>query len=224
MLAPLRFARGPRVSTQLATILSFTLCAALLTITPGADTLLVLTHGLRAGRRPALACAFGVNVGLICWATLTVAGLSALLASSPWAYRCLQVAGALYLVRLGVVGLTRGRRDPAAIEAATAGEVPGGPWTGAFRRGLVTNLLNPKVGVFYVSLLPQFAPPDERGPTLLLALAAIHLTLSVGWLGAIGWASARASRSLSPTVARRLEATGAVALLGAGAVLAGASL
>ena len=143
------------MSGGFATILSFTLCAVLLTITPGADTLLVVTRGLRAGRRAALACALGVNVGLICWATLTVAGLSALVAASPWAYRCLQVAGALYLVRLGVLGLTRRRRTPAATGT---GNVACGLWT-AFRRGLVTNALNPKVGGFYVSLLPQFAPP-----------------------------------------------------------------
>jgi len=219
---------------ELATLASFTLCAALLTITPGADTLLVLTQGTRSGSRAALACALGVNTGLICWATLTVAGLTALLATVPWAYRTIQVGGAAYLVCLGVAGLIHRRRActtaaPTADVSATAAVAIPAPTPAdatpshAFRRGLVTNLLNPKVGIFYVSLLPQFAPPTQRGPVLLLTLAAIHLALSVAWLTAIGSASARAARSLSPHATRRLERLGALSLVGAGIAVAGAA-
>lgn len=216
---------------ELARLVSFTLCAALLTVTPGADTLLVLTQGLRSGRRAALACALGVNTGLVCWATLTVAGLTALLATVPWAYRTVQIGGAAYLVCLGVAGLVHRRRRgtsataaPAAAVATSATAASGAtpPWH-AFRRGLVTNLLNPKVGIFYVSLLPQFVPPTQRGPVLLLALAAIHLALSLAWLAAVGWASARAARSLSTRTTRRLERIGSLTLVGAGVAVAGAA-
>lgn len=215
---------------ELASLVSFTLCAALLTVTPGADTLLVLTQGLRSGRRAALACALGVNTGLICWATLTVAGLTALLAAVPWAYRAVQLGGATYLVCLGVAGLVRrSRTSPTtapelnttltALDPASTGRTLPAQ---AFRRGLVTNLLNPKVGIFYVSLLPQFAPPTQGGPVLLLALAAIHLVLSVAWLTALGSASARAARSLSTRTTRRLERIGSLTLVGAGVAVAGA--
>lgn len=217
-----------------ATIASFSLCAALLTVTPGADTLLVLTQGIRSGRRAALACALGVNTGLVCWAALTVGGLSALLAASPWAYGCVRIAGAAYLLWLGLTSLARSMRTrPSGRPSSSPAPAPtvgfGGttadalPWR-ALRRGVVTNLLNPKVGVFYVSLLPQFAPPGQRGPTLLLTLAAIHLVLSIAWLSAVGWATAGAARSLTPRAVTRLEAAGAVALVGAGAAIAGAAL
>ena len=224
----------PIAQLPLGAIASFSLCAALLTVTPGADTVLVLTQGIRSGRRAALACALGVNTGLVCWAALTVGGLSALLAASPWAYACVRIAGAAYLLWLGSTSLARSTRrwhagcpssSPEPDAAVDFGGAPADavPWQ-AFRRGVVTNLLNPKVGVFYVSLLPQFAPPGQRGPTLLLTLAAIHLVLSVAWLGGIGWATAGAARSLSPQVVTRLETAGALALVGAGAAIAGAAL
>ncbi len=214
--------RGGGMNGTLTTIASFTVVAALLTISPGADTLLVLTHGVRAGRRTALACAVGVNAGLVCWAVLSVAGLTALLATVPGAYRCLQLGGAVYLVGLGVSGLLRHRVTELSATRAepTAGRQP----IHAFRRGVVTNLLNPKVGIFYVSLLPQFAPADQRGPGLLLVLASIHLALSALWLGGVARASARAARSLSGTTSRRLERFGALALVGAGVAVAGGSL
>ena len=204
---------------ELATVLSFAVCAAVLTITPGADTLLVLTQALHRGRRTALICSLGVNSGLVCWAALTVAGLSALLAASPWAYHCLQLAGAVYLVRLGVIGLVRRGAAPVAATGSVTHTA-----RSAFRRGVLTNLLNPKVGAFYVSLLPQFAPPDSRGPSLLLELASVHLVLSLAWLGGIGWVAGRASRALSTATTRRLETAGSLALLGAGALVAGSAL
>lgn len=216
------------MSAELASIASFTICAVLLTITPGADTLLVLTQGLRCGRRTALACALGVNAGLVCWASLTVAGLAALLDTVPWAYRCIRIAGAVYLICLGSAGFVRGRATSGAVPLSTNGSAAesaaeAAPMA-AFRRGLITNLLNPKVGIFYISLLPQFAPADHRGPALLSTLAAIHLLLSLVWLGALGCASARVARSLSRRTTRRLEGIGAVTLVGAGAAIVGASL
>jgi threonine/homoserine/homoserine lactone efflux protein len=210
---------------ELATVASFTLCAALLTITPGADTVLVLTQGVRSGRRAALACALGVNTGLICWAIFTVAGLTALLATVPWVYRCLQIAGAAYLICLGVAAMRRRQAaGTTAFPCAAAPTAAPATATNAFCRGLVTNLLNPKVGIFYVSLLPQFAPSTQRGPVLLLALAAIHLVLSVTWLVAIGWASAQTAHSLSGRTTWRLQRIGALALIGAGVAVTGASL
>ncbi len=208
------------MSSELVGLSSFAVCAALLTITPGADMLLVLTQALHRGRGTALACSLGVNTGLVCWATLTVAGLSALLTASPWAYHCLQVAGALYLLRLGVSGLMRLRavRDEAPVIAVAVTPRL------AFQRGVLTNLLNPKVGAFYLSLLPQFAPPGHRGPAQLLELASVHLFLSLAWLGAVGCVAGGLSRTLPTVTMRRLEATGAVALLGTGAFLAGSAL
>jgi threonine/homoserine/homoserine lactone efflux protein len=139
------------------------------------------------------------------------------------------VGGAAYLVCLGVAGLVHRRRrgtsatTAPAVAGATRATAATTPSSHAFRRGLVTNLLNPKVGIFYVSLLPQFVPPTQRGSVLLLALAAIHLAISVAWLTVVGWASARAARSLSTRTTRRLERIGSLTLVGVGVAVAGAA-
>lgn len=108
------------MSSELATIAFYTLSPALLTVTPGTDTLLVLTQGLRSGRGAAVACALDVNTGPVCWAAATVAGLTARLAAAPSAYRCVQVAGATYPLFLGVATLTRRRTTRAGILSTTA--------------------------------------------------------------------------------------------------------
>jgi threonine/homoserine/homoserine lactone efflux protein len=192
---------------MLSSILSFTVVAAVLTITPGVDTMLVLSQGLRDGRRTALACGLGINTGLVVWAAASVLGLSALLTASHVAYEAVRLLGAAYLVYVGARGLLMSRRR---TERA-AGDAPQ-PDTGArrsalaaYRRGITTNLLNPKVGIFYLSLLPQFAPPGHHSVAIMMLLGGIHLALSLLWLAAMAWLASRAQRALSPKLTTRLE-------------------
>ncbi|NJC73569.1 LysE family translocator [Planosporangium thailandense] len=207
---------------MLASILSFTVVAALLTVTPGVDTMLVLSQGLRGGRRTAVACGLGINTGLVCWAAASVLGLSALLAASHAAYEIVRLLGAAYLVYVGARGLlmTWRRRGGADGGAPVPGTETRRTALAAYRRGITTNLLNPKVGVFYISLLPQFAPAGHRSAAVMMLLAGIHLTLSIVWLTAMAWLASRVLRTLSTKVTTRLERISGAVMIGLGVRIA----
>jgi threonine/homoserine/homoserine lactone efflux protein len=190
----------------LGAALAFAAVAALLTVTPGADTALVLRAGVGGGPRAAMVAGAGVCLGVIVWGAATAVGLAALVAASPRAYDGLRLAGAAYLLWLGVRTWRR------------AGEVPeqgaAGPW---FRTGLLTNLLNPKVAVFYVSFLPQFVP---RGAPVLpasLLLAGIHAVEGLLWFALLASATARLRVVLSrDRVRRAVQRVTATVLVGFG--------
>ncbi len=134
----------------------FALLAAVLTIIPGLDTALVLRASLTQGRRHAIATALGINSGAFVWGAAAAVGATALLAVSEFAFTVLKLAGAVYLVALGVTMFVKTflRRQEHGVDLGAA---PGSLWS-AFGRGALTNLLNPKVGVFYIAVIPQFIP------------------------------------------------------------------
>ena len=164
-------------------LLAFIAVATLLTITPGADMALVTRNALTGGRRPALLASAGIVSGLLVWATLSALGISALLNASATAFTILKLAGAAYLIFLGVQALwaTRHGYVPVA-ETAGSGSVQAIAAPVAYRQGLLSNLLNPKVGVFYTSLLPQFVTVDDGVASQSLALALIHIVIGIVWL------------------------------------------
>ncbi|WP_206185072.1 LysE family translocator [Thermoactinospora rubra] len=136
-------------------ILAFLAAAIILTITPGPDTALVMRTAVNgANRRLAVLTSLGIGAGLLVWGVLTAAGVSALVAASPVAYDVLRVAGAAWLVVMGVKALWPARRTHDAPEETTTPRSA----RRAVTTGLSTNLLNPKLLVFYLSLLPQFVP------------------------------------------------------------------
>jgi len=141
-------------------VLAFTLVAAILTMTPGADTLLVVRNVLRGGRGDGFVTMFGICSGLYAHAVLSALGISVILMHSATAFTVLKIAGACYLVWLGIQSLQSAGRASAAPELADAGAVRV-PAVRSFREGFLTNLLNPKVIVFYLALLPQFIGPDD---------------------------------------------------------------
>ena len=155
---------------------AFVAAAALVTITPGLDTALVLRAAAAGGRRSAILAGLGICLGCLAWGLIVAVGLGALLAASQFAYTALKVVGAAYLLYLGAVLLLQ-RADPSKMDAAKNAR-GGHTW---FRRGLLTNLLNPKVGVFYTAFLPQFVPTDVNVTTFTMLLALIHATLGLGW-------------------------------------------
>lgn len=198
--------------------LAFAAMAALLTITPGVDTMLVLRTTVTGGRRTGHLAATGVVTGLLCWAMAGAAGLTAVLAASRIAFDVLRVAGACYLLWLGGQALWNARRKRADADEAPDTAISG---VTAFRTGLTTNLLNPKVGVFYLSLLPQFIPDGSPVFWTSMLFVGIHAVEALLWLALIVGVAGAARRALSrPAVKRRLQQVTGVAFIGFGVRLA----
>ena len=156
-------------------LVAFTIAAAFLTIVPGLDTALVMRTATVETAQRALFAGLGVAMGCIGWGAIVGAGLGALLAASEIAYTALKWCGALYLFHLGVklIGSPRQTLDAAPELGKETSKV------GWFWRGFLTNMLNPKVGVFYVSFLPQFIPADAFAFLSSILLATIHAGLGV---------------------------------------------
>lgn len=196
-------------------VLSFAILGALLTITPGLDTALVLRSAVTMGRGPAFATALGVNTGALIWGAAAAVGVSALLTASTTAYTVLRVAGAAYMLYLGVRMMWSAfKKDGEAVEL-TAPAAP--TWWSTFGKGLFTNLLNPKVGAFYVAVLPQFIPADASPLGVGVLLALVHDVEGLLWFSLIIF-GAQAARGLLArrSVRRTVDAgTGAV-LIGFG--------
>jgi threonine/homoserine/homoserine lactone efflux protein len=192
-------------------LIAFTLAAALLTVTPGLDTALVLRTAAAEGSRRALAAGLGICLGCLAWGIIVALGLGILLEASELAYTILRWIGALYLLYLGAQLIASKRTDfPAGAGAAASASTM--VW---FRRGLLTNLLNPKVGAFYISFLPQFVPAGADVPLTTMLLAAVHAALGLIWfLVLIGATRPIAAVLRRPPVIRTLDRlTGGVFLL-----------
>jgi threonine/homoserine/homoserine lactone efflux protein len=203
---------------HVALLVAFTLAAALLTITPGLDTALVLRTALTEGRRGAAFAAAGICAGLLAWGAAVAVGLGALMAASALAYDILRWCGAAYLIWLGASLILRPRASFALGGAAPA-RPQGTRW---LRVGFLSNLLNPKVGAFYVSFLPQFTP-EGAGVSWTMTLAAIHAAEGVLWFALLIFAT-QPLRALfqRPDVVRWLDRAtgGAFIAFGAGLALA----
>ena len=182
-------------------ILTFALVALLLTLTPGADTALVLRSSIASGRRAGVVCTLGICTGTMTWAAASSLGISALVAASRVAFDVLRFGGAAYLVWLGISAFR------------SHGQAVVRPPGRAYRDGLVTNLLNPKIGVFYATLLPQFTSSFWTA----LLLAGIHAAMGLVWLAGVATVADRAAATLSSEAwRRRLERVTGVVLLGFG--------
>ncbi len=169
-------------------MVAFTGIALLLTITPGADTMLVIRSVVARGPRAGLLTTFGICCGLFIHATLSAIGLSVILVRSATAFEVVKFVGATYLIVLGVQSIWRAIRHHSEVgETARSDHGPALMTTKrrAFLEGLLTNVLNPKVAVFYLAFLPQFITPDD--PVLLksVVLAGIHFVLGILWLSLV---------------------------------------
>jgi len=207
----------------MSSLLGFAFFAALLTITPGLDTLLVLRVTGSGGRAAGVAAAAGIATGCLVWGTASAVGVTALLTASRLAFDALRIAGAAYLVWLGVRALWTVRRRPDEDRTDAPALPAGQHWSRgrAMRTGLTTNLLNPKVGAFYLSVLPQFLPDGVNPLAGSMALTAIHALEGMLWLSAVVLVVNRARTLLSrPSVRRRFEQLTGVVLVGFGIRLA----
>jgi threonine/homoserine/homoserine lactone efflux protein len=176
-------------------LLPYLAVIAVLTITPGPDMLLALRNGIRGGREAAWATGLGCCVGIAVHAVLAVLGLSAILAASSEAFTVVKIAGAVYLVFLGSQALVSSfrRREGGLAARAEAAPVTGS----AFRQGLVTNLLNPKMALLFLTLLPQFVADGEPRVATTAILAAVFLADAVIWWRAFSLAIGPLGRFLS---------------------------
>ena len=186
--------------------------AALLTIIPGADTGLVTKNAITRGRSAAFFTTFGICLGCLCHATASALGLSVVLRESARLYEWVKLAGAGYLIYIGARALWAARKPHQITgEAGFSIERRRGIWF-SFVEGLLTNLLNPKVAIFYLTFLPQFIAPNENVLRKSLFLASIHVLMGLVWLCSYAMLLDRMSAVLTrPSVRRKLEAfTGAV--------------
>lgn len=180
--------------------LAFVAAATLLTITPGVDTAMVLRAAATEGPRSAILAGVGISIGCLIWAGAVSVGLGALLHASELAYTILKWIGAAYLVWLGLKLLLKPREQFAnSAPAPQAG-------LAALRAGFFTNITNPKIGVFYVTFLPQFIPAGANVTLYSLFLAVVHIALSVIWFGALIAATVPLGRMLRrPVVMKTLD-------------------
>lgn len=171
--------RGDRLMSVLGSLSAYIAAASLLTVTPGLDTALVIRTATTGSRRRAALAAIGIAAGCFTWAALVALGLGALLAASKLAYTILRWLGAAYLLAVGYQMLRHPR-----VELLQQGRRIRSERT-AFATGALTNLLNPKVGVFYVSFLPQFVPASVPVGPYILLLGAIHALLGLIWFACL---------------------------------------
>jgi threonine/homoserine/homoserine lactone efflux protein len=206
------------VDLELAAFLGI---AALVIVTPGPDTALAVRNTLRGGCGGGLGTALGVATGQAVWTAATSAGVAALLVASTPAFATLRLAGAAYLVWLGAQALWAVARPggdavPAGVRRCRRLTSPA-----AFRQGIVGNLANPKMAVFFTSLLPEFASTGHASFSALLALGLLFCAMTLVWLAAYAAVVARVGDVLRGLGVRRaIEAVTGLALLALGAHLA----
>jgi threonine/homoserine/homoserine lactone efflux protein len=190
----------------LAQIAAFTIAATLVTISPGPDMALVARRAITDGWRRASVTSAGVVTGLLVHATASAVGISAILVRSATAFTVLKIAGACYLVVLGILSFRAARRTARGerLEDAPEERRPRSGRT-SFAQGFLNNVLNPKPALFYLAFVPQFVQPGDPVVTLIAILVTIHIAISIAWLVTWGWLVSRASAVLAPRWRAMLE-------------------
>jgi threonine/homoserine/homoserine lactone efflux protein len=196
---------------MMTSLVAFAGVSVILAVTPGPDSLLVLRGSLRGGWRSGTRVAAGAASGSLVWGILAAAGLATILAGSAQIFRVVQLLGAAYLVFLGIRGWQSGDGHGSPHPAGSPG----------FRTGLFGNLLNPKIGLFFLAVMPQFIPHGSDVTTYALAFAAADALIAATWLAVVAWLGDGARSMLDrPRVRRAVDrAAGAVLVaLGLGVI------
>jgi threonine/homoserine/homoserine lactone efflux protein len=210
--------------TTAAQVLTFGGVVALGAISPGPDFAVVMRRSVLGGRTHGMATAVGVAAGVFAWAIAAATGVAALVAVSSFAFTVIKLAGAGYLLYLGVKALRSALRSrdlrPDPNTGPAAGPAAGPGLLAAFRDGLLCNALNPKAAMFFVALLPQFLPTDA-GLVPLLTLSMIAVVITAAWFLTVANLVAAARRVLArPAMRRCIDGISGTALIGLGVRLA----
>jgi RhtB (resistance to homoserine/threonine) family protein len=201
-------------------LLPFLALSILVIVMPGPDTAVVVKNTLLGGRRAGIACSAGVSLGLATWTVAAAVGVAALIQASAFAFFVLKVAGAVYLVWLGIQML-RSRDPVAAATGAGHGVAPSNAGGKALRQGLLSDLSNPKIAVFFTSFLPQFVHGDGPVFLALLGLGILFAAITLVWLVAYVTAFSAASAVMRrPSVRKTLDRVTGVVLVALGIRLA----
>jgi threonine/homoserine/homoserine lactone efflux protein len=204
---------------MLATLAGFVAVSAIVICTPGQDTALTIRNTLGGGRRNGIATALGVASGQAIWTLAASAGLVALLSASEPLFHAIKLAGALYLVYLGAHSLRHALRridegGPTAVHDVRDRTASG------FRQGVISNLGNPKMAIFFATLLPQFAPRGGGSFVALFLLGMLFCSLTFAWLTLYAFAVSKAQRLIGGRVRRALDAATGIVLVALGLRLA----
>jgi RhtB (resistance to homoserine/threonine) family protein len=198
-------------------VLVFIGVAAIVIVVPGPDTAVVTKNVLLHGRRAALGTSLGVTAGLAAWTIAAAIGVASLVRASTVAFTVLKLIGALYLIWLGIQALRAAHHAAAGAQASRALSVRPMSALGGFRQGFLSDIANPKIGVFFTSLLPQFVDPGR--PILLpfLVLGTVFVLMTLLWLSAYCLVAARAAQTLQrPRVRAALDRVTGVVLIAIG--------
>ena len=202
-------------------LLAFLGVSVAVIVSPGQDTALTIRNTIAGGRRGGALTALGVSIGQAVWTLAASAGLAALIVASEPAFVALKLAGAAYLVLLGARSLRDALRPRPPDPAPGAESAPRPGRGAAFRQGLLSNLANPKMAVFFTSLLPQFAPSGDGAFLVMTALGLVFCLLTFVWLLLYAAVVAKAGDLLQRGPLRRaLDAVMGTALVGLGARVA----
>lgn len=193
---------------MLEILIPFTIAIIILTITPGLDTTLIIRTASLKTRQSSFQTALGISFGCMVWGIIVACGLGALLATSELAFNCLKWIGAAYLAWLGLQLLIKPRSH-------LENQIEIKKTTNYFLKGFFCNILNPKVGLFYVTFLPQFIPSDVTPFFWIMGLVTIHVVLGLLWSSILIFMMQPISRFLKqPKIVRRLDQiTGTIFLL-----------
>jgi len=203
---------------MLNTLLTFVPVAALLSVTPGAATALVVRNAARGGRRHAFFTTSGNSIGVLAWGCFAAVGIATLVATSAAVFDAVKLAGAAVLVVIGLRSLLA--RDHVVAGAERPGALTASG-RAAFREGLVTSLANPKLAVFFVALFPQFIPRGAAVLPYALVMAAVIVCVDLIWYSTLALLVARARRAfVEGGWGRRVERLTGTVLIGLGIRLA----
>lgn len=203
-----------------AHLLVFIGVAAIVIVVPGPDTAVVTKNLLVHGRRAAFGTSLGVSAGLSVWTLAAAVGVASVVRASAVAFTVLKLIGALYLVWLGLQALRAAGHADSSPHPSTANKPALGA-SGGFRQGFLSDLANPKIGIFFTSLLPQFVDPGHSVLLPFLALGAVFVLMTVLWLSAYCLIAARAAKTLQrPRVKATMDRVTGTVLIALGLRLA----
>jgi len=186
-------------------LMTYLIAITLLTMTPGADTMMVLRNTLRGGARDGWVSSIGICLGLFVHATLSAVGISAVLLYSATAFTVLKTLGACYLMWLGISSL-KAFYSARYLDETTATHQSKFRFFRSLREGFLSNVLNPKAVIFYMAFLPQFISPEQSALLQSLYLASLHFIVAILWQGLLIYTICSANRlMMSPKVRQKLD-------------------